>query len=108
MATYFDEHNCQELAEGETPDHLLHFARLLMDAGVWDQVKNCNWGLISKKCISSFKQIIYPANQINHFTNFQEEFDAMFRQGNAPPPASKKFVNSLDDVQLVNDEGTYG
>ena len=38
MATYFDEHNCQELAEGETPDHLLHFARLLMDAGVWNQV----------------------------------------------------------------------
>ena len=30
----------------------------------------------------------------------------MFRQGNAPPPASKKFVESLDDVQLVNDEGT--
>ena len=30
----------------------------------------------------------------------------MFRQGNAPPPASKKFVDSLDDVQLVNDEGT--
>ena len=31
----------------------------------------------------------------------------MFRQGNAPPPASKKFVNSLDDVQLVNDEGIH-
>ena len=30
----------------------------------------------------------------------------MFRQGNAPPPASKKFVSSLEDIQLVNDEGT--
>ena len=30
----------------------------------------------------------------------------MFRQGNAPPPASKKFVDSLEDVKLVNDEGT--
>ena len=38
MATYFDEHDCQELREGETPDHLMHFARLLMDSGVWDQV----------------------------------------------------------------------
>ena len=38
MATYFDEHNCQELADGEGPDHLLHWARLLMDAGSWDQV----------------------------------------------------------------------
>ena len=42
-----------------------------------------------------------------YLNNFQEEFDSMFRQGNAPPPASKKFVNSLDDVQLVNDEGVH-
>ena len=38
MATYFDEHNCQELADGEGPDHLMHRARLLMDTGYWDQV----------------------------------------------------------------------
>lgn len=27
MASYFEEHNCEPLKEGETPDHLLHLAR---------------------------------------------------------------------------------
>ena len=38
MATYFDEHNCQELADGQGPNHLMHFARLLIDSGMWNQV----------------------------------------------------------------------
>ncbi|XP_059164386.1 E3 ubiquitin-protein ligase RNF181-like [Physella acuta] len=39
MASYFDEHNCQPLEEGQTPNHALHLARLLLDtglAGEWD------------------------------------------------------------------------
>ena len=39
MASYFDEHNCQELADGKAPDHLMHFARLLIDTGMWNQVE---------------------------------------------------------------------
>ena len=27
MASYFDEHNCVPLRDGETPDHFLHMAR---------------------------------------------------------------------------------
>ena len=38
MASYFDEHNCEELANGQTPNHVLHFARLLIDSGLWNQV----------------------------------------------------------------------
>lgn len=34
MASYFDEHNCEPLRNGEAPDHLLHMARLLLDSGV--------------------------------------------------------------------------
>ena len=42
MATYFDEHNCQELGDGQGPDHLMHYARLLIDTGVWNQVSKRN------------------------------------------------------------------
>ena len=30
MASYFDEHDCRPLANGEAPDHLLHLARLIL------------------------------------------------------------------------------
>ncbi|WAQ97044.1 RN181-like protein [Mya arenaria] len=39
MASYFDEHDCEPLRDGEQPDHLLHMARLLLDSGLaaeWD------------------------------------------------------------------------
>ena len=36
MASYFDEHDCEPLQEGQTPDHFLHFARLLVDSGNWN------------------------------------------------------------------------
>ena len=39
MAEYFDEHNCQALGDGQVPDHLMHYARLLIDTGVWNQVR---------------------------------------------------------------------
>ena len=38
MTSYFDEHNCEELGPGQTPDHLMHFARLLIDTGAWNEV----------------------------------------------------------------------
>ena len=37
MASYFDEHDCEPLREGQGPDHFLHFARLLIDSGNWNQ-----------------------------------------------------------------------
>ena len=40
MASYFDEHNCEPLAAGQTPDHMMHIARLLVDTGHWDSVRN--------------------------------------------------------------------
>ena len=37
MTSYFDEHDCEPLREGQGPDHFLHFARLLIDSGNWNQ-----------------------------------------------------------------------
>ena len=34
MASYFDEHNCTPLSNGEQPNHLLDLARLLLDSGI--------------------------------------------------------------------------
>lgn len=39
MASYFDEHNCQPLRQGETPDHFLHMARLLLHGGYWQNLQ---------------------------------------------------------------------
>ncbi|XP_060065357.1 E3 ubiquitin-protein ligase RNF181-like [Ylistrum balloti] len=39
MASYFDEHDCEPLKDGEQPNHMLHMARLLLDSGLaaeWD------------------------------------------------------------------------
>ncbi|XP_067671078.1 E3 ubiquitin-protein ligase RNF181-like [Haliotis asinina] len=33
MASYYDEHDCEPLGDGERPNHLLHLARLLLDTG---------------------------------------------------------------------------
>ena len=40
MASYFDEHDCQPLASGQTPDHMMHMARLLVDTGHWNDVSH--------------------------------------------------------------------
>ena len=37
-ANYFDEHNCEPLANGQEPNHMMHIARLLFDTGVWHDV----------------------------------------------------------------------
>ncbi|KAL3876337.1 hypothetical protein ACJMK2_034198 [Sinanodonta woodiana] len=34
MASYFDEHDCQPLGDGQQPDHMLHLARLMLDTGI--------------------------------------------------------------------------
>ena len=59
MASYFDEHDCEPLGEGQSPDHYLHLARLLRDGG------------------------------------FLEEFQELFGQIEASPPASKEVVQNL-------------
>lgn len=47
MASYFEEHNCEPLENGQQPDHLLHMARLLLDTGLaaeWDLEYNRVFG----------------------------------------------------------------
>lgn len=34
MSSYYEEHDCAPLAEGEEPNHFLHLARLLLDSGL--------------------------------------------------------------------------
>ena len=101
MATYFDEHNCQELGDGQAPDHLMHYARLLIDTGVWNQVRKYF------KIIQILQTFFLTTDCILTllFSFIQEEFGELFGNGGAPPPASKKFIDGLDDIQLVNDEG---
>ncbi|XP_076295545.1 E3 ubiquitin-protein ligase RNF181-like [Lasioglossum baleicum] len=36
MSDYFDEMGWTPLEDGETPNHLIHMARLLRDFGMWD------------------------------------------------------------------------
>ena len=36
MSSYFDEHDCAPLADGASPDGLLHFARFLVTSGNWN------------------------------------------------------------------------
>ena len=38
MADYFDEMGWEPLGAGQTPDHLLHLARLLRDFGMWEEL----------------------------------------------------------------------
>lgn len=38
MADYFDEMGWEPLGAGQTPDHLLHLARLLRDYGMWEEL----------------------------------------------------------------------
>ena len=67
-SSYFDEHNCQPLSAGQSPDHLMHMARLLVDTGAWNE----------------------------------QEFAAMFEQ-RTPPPASKDYVENMQDI-LIREE----
>ena len=39
MTSYFDEHDCEPLGAGQGPDHFMHFARLLIDSGAWNQTE---------------------------------------------------------------------
>lgn len=36
MSSYFDEHNCAPLSEGNAPDDLMQFARFLVMSGNWN------------------------------------------------------------------------
>lgn len=38
MASYFDEHDCEPLADGEQPNHMLHMARYVSLIGITDQL----------------------------------------------------------------------
>ncbi|XP_072929206.1 E3 ubiquitin-protein ligase RNF181 [Epargyreus clarus] len=43
MADYFHEMGWRELGEGETPNHLLHMARFLIDFGIYEDQFTGQW-----------------------------------------------------------------
>lgn len=78
MASYYDEHNCPELAEGETPGPLL-LARMLHDLGLTDS----------------------PDSLTPPEFNLDNEFRRLFGDDTRPPPASKEFIANLPDCELM-------
>jgi hypothetical protein len=65
MASYFDEHNCTPLENGETPNHFLDLARLLIDSGIGAEFE----------------------------LEFERIFGHV--DGRKQPPASKEFIENL-------------
>lgn len=60
MADYFDEMGWQPLREGETPNQFLHFARLLRDFGMINELMELNQELpppTSKKVVDELPTI---------------------------------------------------
>lgn len=43
MAGYFEEMGWRELQDGESPDHLLHMARFLIDFGMYEDNFTGEW-----------------------------------------------------------------
>lgn len=43
MAGYFEEMGWRELQDGESPDHLLHMARFMLDFGLHDDNFTGEW-----------------------------------------------------------------
>lgn len=78
MASYYDEHNCPELTEGETPGPLI-LARMLHDLGLTDNPDS-----------------VTPAE-----FNLDNEFRRLFGDDTRPPPASKEFIANLPDCELM-------
>lgn len=39
MSSYFEEHGCSPLQRGEVPEHFLHFARLILRGGYWQDMQ---------------------------------------------------------------------
>lgn len=72
MSNYFDEMGWQPLAEGETPNHFLHMARLLLDYNMFDELGE-NHRLpppASKKAVTDMETIViqHEGNIIYNFT----------------------------------------
>jgi len=57
MASYFEEHNCQELPSGHTPNHYLDIARLIVDGG-WSETMG-----LSFEQLFPDKQVAPPASK---------------------------------------------
>lgn len=78
MASYYDEHNCPELAEGEAAGPLL-LARMLHDLGLTDN----------------------PDSLTPPEFNLDNEFRRLFGDDTRPPPASKEFIANLPDCEIM-------
>ncbi|KAF6031835.1 hypothetical protein EB796_009840 [Bugula neritina] len=65
MASYFDEHDCEPLANGQSPDHLLHLARMLQDGGYAEEFEEL-FGQIKSSPPAS-KEVVenLPCVQVN-------------------------------------------
>ncbi|KAL3278806.1 hypothetical protein HHI36_016329 [Cryptolaemus montrouzieri] len=57
MADYFEEMGWQPLAEGQAPNHYLHFARLLRDFNIFDGLSEKLPPPVSKKVLESIPTI---------------------------------------------------
>jgi len=59
MADYFEEMGWQPLSEGQTPDQLLHLARLLQDFGMWEELGEDQKlpPPTSKKCLQELEKV---------------------------------------------------
>jgi len=72
MASYFDEHNCEPLREGQTPDHLLHLARMLQDGGFVEEFEEL-FGQIDSSPPAS-KDVIANLPDVVSMVQFQVKF----------------------------------
>lgn len=67
MASYYEEHDCNPLADGQMPDHDLHLARLLIDTGVGAQMDMEFERVFGGKKPSTAKKVIEELPDENEF-----------------------------------------
>ncbi|KOB73489.1 Uncharacterized protein OBRU01_11053 [Operophtera brumata] len=69
MAGYFEEMGWRELQDGESPDHLLHMARFLLDSGVYDDNFSGEWPRLptpaSKEAVNNLPEVTIESEDKN-------------------------------------------
>lgn len=62
MASYFDEHDCEELGENERPNNDLLLARLLLDSGIANAL-GYDYDILTGLSSSSTSKLAPPASK---------------------------------------------
>ncbi|XP_067949403.1 E3 ubiquitin-protein ligase RNF181-like [Watersipora subatra] len=73
MASYFDEHNCEPLGHGQSPDHLLHLARMLQEGGYMEEFQELFGQIQSSPPASQEVVKQLPELEVNE-SDINEEF----------------------------------